>query len=246
MSQAPPSSGAEVALDWSARIARRVVWLFAVADLAVPLGLVAFAAAIGEDYWWMFWGEGNVITWFSSVQILAVAGMAWANHELVRALARHTPGVRAGNRWIWGVFAAGFAFLAIDEAFEIHEMIRDEVLIPNDMFSGIPMVRPGDVGMYAYLAIGLVLAAFLAGELRRRPAAIVAFAGAIVLIGATSFVDSLPRDIEERISYFWTSAFEEIGELWAQLLFLVSFWLVLDLRLEQPPTPSPSATDASP
>jgi hypothetical protein len=241
---------ADLALEWSRRTARRVVWIFAAANLGVPLGLFAFAAAIGEDYWWFFWGEGNVMTWFSSVQLVAVAAMAYANHELVRAMRGRIGAVRAGNAWIWATFAAGFVFLAVDEAFEVHEMVRDEVLIPKGMFSGIPLVRPGDIGMYAYLLAGVAAAAFLLSELRRRRSAVIAFGAAVALIAATTFVDSLPRDIEESISPFWTSAFEEIGEIWAQLLFLVAFWLVLDLRLAAAPaagvTPSPSAGAASP
>ena len=57
------------------------------------------------------------------------------------------------------------------------------------------------------------------------------FASAVVLAAATTLVDSLPREIEHRIAFFWTSVFEETGELWSQLLFLLSFTVLLRHRL---------------
>lgn len=215
-------------------IVQRQVLHFAVAaclvNLAVPFGVVIYARLTDQYYWHLFWGEGNFITWFSSVQLLCVAAVAAGNH-MVGRLARRLDGFRLRHDGIWLIFALGFVFLALDERFEIHETVRDQFLIPRGMFSHVPGVKPGDIGLYVYLVYGLVLTFFLVRELRRRSPALHLFIAAVVLIGATSIVDSLPPELEHRLSFFWTSAFEETGELWAELLFLLSFLVVLRGRL---------------
>lgn len=59
--------------------------------------------------------EANVPTWYSSVQLLAGAGVCFG---LARA---EEPGSR--NRRHWQLFSAVFVYLSIDEAAEIHEML---------------------------------------------------------------------------------------------------------------------------
>ncbi len=199
------------------------------ANVLLPVFLVLYSNFIGKRYWYMFWGEGNAITWFSSVQLLAVALVAWANFHVAGLLRDRDGPVESPHRWIWAVFAAGFVFLSLDERFELHETIRDEVLIPRGMFDGIPFIRPGDIGLWVYLLVGAGLTVFLLREIRRHRAALAMFLIGVALAGATTTVDSLPRDIEP--AYFWTSAFEEVGEIWAQLLFLLAFLLVVHSRL---------------
>lgn len=214
-------------------VLRRQLFLFGAvmcaANALLPILLVIYAKLIGRKYWHMFWGEGNAITWFSSIQLLTVALVAWANFQVLGLLNQKDRAAESPRRWIWAVFALGFVFLSLDERFELHETIRDEVLIPRGMFDGIPWIRPGDIGLWVYLTVGVGLTVMLVREFRRHRSALVMFLAGVVLAALTTTVDSLPRDIEP--GYFWTSAFEEVGEIWAQLLFLLAFVVVLHSRL---------------
>jgi hypothetical protein len=208
---------------------RNLALILCALNLGLPAGLLLYAALSGEDYWNMFWGERNAITWFSSVQLLLVAGAAQANHAVARLLQRAGHVLRAV--WVWRVFAMGFVFLAIDEYFELHEALREQVLKPRHLARGLPWIRPGDIGIHLYLVVGLIFTFFLLRQLRGRRTALVLLAAGLVLTAATAIIDSLPREIEARISYFWTSVFEEGGEIWAQLLFMLAFLDVLHARL---------------
>jgi hypothetical protein len=200
-------------------------------NLLMPLLCTLHARLVGREYWHGFWGEGNAITWFSSLQLIAVGVIALLNHQAAALSRRLVSSREAGRSWIWLVFAAGFFFLAVDEQFEVHETVRDRVLRPRGLFDGIPNLRPGDVGLWFYLAVGVICALFLLRELRRSRLALGLFAAALLIIATVNAVDSLPVATEQRISPFWTSAFEEVGELWSELLFLLSFLVLLHRRL---------------
>ena len=103
---------------------RRLGAALIVANLLLPLGLIAYAALAGRDYAPLFWGERTAIAWFSSVQLLLIAGVAWANHETASLIRRVDPEDEPQRRWIWAVFAVGFVYLSIDERFGFHEFMR--------------------------------------------------------------------------------------------------------------------------
>ncbi|MEL7450555.1 MAG: hypothetical protein AAFN78_15185, partial [Pseudomonadota bacterium] len=176
--------------------------------------------------------ERNVITWFSSVQLVLVGVVAYGNFELTGVLRR--VGAVAGRRWIWLLFGCAFVFLAIDERFEFHEFVRDQLLRPADVADDLPGIRSGDITMYVYLAVGLVAAGFLVEALRRNPTALVLFGSAVMLSVAFTLVDTLEHDITAEWIWprFWTSAFEETAEIWAQGLFALSFLAVFRTDLQ--------------
>ncbi len=228
--------------DWQSGFteAARVVLLFAIVmillNLLIPPGIALYARAIGEHYWTLFWGEDNLITWFSSVQLLLIGMVAWLNRE-VAVLAQRLGGEGEGRirAWIWWIFMLGFFFLSLDERFRIHEQVRDQILKPDGLFVGLEYLRPGDVGLYFYLAVGLFFTGFLLAELRRYPWSLAFFVAALLLTLSVAVVDSLPERLMEGWSWrrFMTSAFEEVGENTAQLLFLLSFTTVLHGRLRR-------------
>ncbi len=232
----PPAG---MAVDTVRRLLLRLALALGLVNVLLPIGLVLYAEAVGEVYWWMFWGEGNAITWFSSVQLLIVGVVAYLNYELLGLLGRLGRDGARGNAWIWLVFAAGFIFLALDERFEFHETLREGVLQPLGLFSDMAYVESGYIGLYLYLTVGLVFAAFLFPELRPWRGSLGFFIAALVLSAAFTIVDALP---EEDVAYFLTSFFEESGEIWAQFLFLLSFLAVLNGRLERlrPPVVEPT------
>ena len=215
--------------------ARRVVIAMAVINVLLPTSLFVHAGLTGEDYWDFFDGERNAITWFSTLQLLVVGLVAYANYALIGLLKRAGAGAPTDRRWIWLVFALGFVFLGIDERFEVHEALRDNVLIPADLFVGLAWARPGDIVLHLYLGIGLILTGFLISELRRAPRALTLFLAAIGLSGIVVVIDALPLDLVSQWpgSPFWDSAFEEMGELWAQFLFLCSFMAAFVARLKR-------------
>lgn len=235
-----PGHGGDDIVRW---LRRHVIYLgvvMAVGNLLVPAGNFAFAAATGEDYWHPFLGEGNTITWFSTVQLMIVGIAAYANHQAIGLVGAR--GYEVPSRWIWLLFGAGFVFLGLDELLEIHEALRDDVLAPRGVGSSIPFLRTGDFGLYIYLAVGLVMTGFLVSHLARNRAALGCFVGAMLIAASVVVVDGLPKEFEERMSYFWTSVFEEVGEIWAQLLFLYAFLIILYHRLgelEQGPDGDP-------
>jgi hypothetical protein len=225
-------------LTQGVRLARRQLRLFGAAlvaaNLLLPAGLILYAQAVGRDYAGLFWGEYNAVTWFASVQLLLVALVAYANHEAAGVLQRLGLGDPSRRRWVWLVFAAGFVFLSLDERFEFHEYLRDEVLRPRDLFV-VPFLRKSDVAMYGYLGVGLLLGWLLLDELRARRVSLGLFAGGVVVAAASVLIDTLDKSLTRQLPFpdFWTSAFEEVGELWAQLLFGLSFLVLLDDRLRR-------------
>ena len=217
------------------RFVRHAAATFAAVDLALPLVLLVYAGATQQAFWGFFRFDDAPSEWLSSVQCVAIAMLAWANYVVHRALhSVRTPGLFA-HAWVWWIFAAGFLLASLDERFDLHEMLRDQLLVPAELFIELPWIVPGDVGLWFAFVVGLPFAMLLLEELRRWPPALALFASAVMLtlpvIMIDSFSDATLRDWPFRT--FWDYPFEEIGELWAQLLFLLAFASVLRGRLGQ-------------
>jgi hypothetical protein len=77
------------------------------------------------------------------------------------------------------------------------------------------------------------LAWFLFSELKRFPRALWFFVGALLVAAAVAVIDALPEELVRRwpMHRFWTSAYEEIGENLAEMLFLLAFLAVLVGRI---------------
>ena len=212
---------------------RLIVRVVGVTIVVVPL-LLAMDAGLREvSYWKVFEGERNILTFISSLLLVLIGIVAFLNYHLGTAV---SGGWReARGLFIWIVFALGFVFLAIDERFEVHEFVRDEMLRPGGIGTGMSWVRPGDIVLFVYFAVGAALTLFLWRELRRARRAPWLFGAALALAGFIVVVDALPDAYTESwpLGRFWTSAFEEVGELWAQFLFLLAFVDTLTARLKQ-------------
>lgn len=83
--------------------------------LAIVLGLVT----TGKPS--RYFGEGRFTTIISCGQLLAIAFLSGRIFLMRRPVAPPLGPVSAA--WIWGLIAVGFAFLAADDAFEIHERL---------------------------------------------------------------------------------------------------------------------------
>ena len=203
--------------------------LAVILNLLLPAGTLIHSALAGESYWQAFHGEDNAITWFSSIQLVFVGLMAYAIFHASGLLADLAEQVRPPRRWIWLVFAVGFIFLSIDERFELHELLREDAMRPAALFTGIPWMRDGDIGLVLYLCVGVAFALVLMQQLRRHRLALWLFLGAIAVSAAIVVVDIVPEEMVQTWPWpmFWNSVFEEAGELCGQLLFLLSFTLFL-------------------
>lgn len=231
----PSAAPGRMLVDAATRETFRLAVLMGAVSVLLPLGVLLYAQITGKDYWTLFWGERNAITWFSTVQLLLIGLVAYVNHEASALMRRLEIAGSARHQWIWLIFALGFVFLALDERFEIHETLREDVMQPAEMFVGIPYLKPGDIGLFLYFVVGVGFAWFLFAELRRQPLSLVFFGAALLLALSFMIVDSLPKPVTRSwpLGRFWTSVYEEVAELWAQFLFLLSFLTVLRGRLKQ-------------
>ena len=87
--------------------------------------------------------------------------------------------------------------------------------------------------LYVYFGVGLSFTYFLLREMTSCRQALILFVVALSMSGVIVVVDSLDEDLIARrpLPGFWDSVFEEVGEIWAQLLFALSFLCVLHGRL---------------
>ncbi len=233
---ARPAPGTRALAEAARRQTRRIGVAFAAVDVLLPLGLLVFALLSGRAFWKLFRADDAPTEWLSSVQCLAVAGVAYANYAVRRALGpdREADGGRpATPAWVWLVFAVGFVLLGLDERFDFHEMLRDRVFRPAGLFLDIPFVTPGDVGLFLAFGVGVAFSRLLLPELRGWPPALPVFVAALALTGVVVLIDGLDDATlrEWPLHTFWDYPFEEVGELWAQLGFLVAFLVVLRGRL---------------
>jgi hypothetical protein len=198
------------------------------ANLAFPALL--FLAGMPEP-WNAFFGEASPINWFSSVQcaILAVLGLAVFG---MTRLGRAAGSDAASHAWPWLVLGLGFLFLSFDEQFQFHENARERVLKPNDWFTHVPGLLPGDVVLLAYVVAGFVLAVFLFAELKRYRRGLLLFGAALALIGLSAMQDSLALRIFNIPAVRHTQIIaEETTEVWAQALFGLSLLSVFFAKL---------------
>ncbi len=221
-------------------LARRFASTMIAANLLLPAAMWVHSGLAGESMWRMFRTESNAVEWFSSVQLLLIALVAGANY--VVAGLEH-----ARARWIWGVLALGFLLFALDEQFGVHEAMRDDLFRPVGLFVETPWLIEGDVGLYLFFALGLTFAPFVLGELRQADRALALFVAAILLTFPTIVIDSLRDAVMEGWSTrrFWDYTFEEVGEMWAGLLFLLSFLALLEARLVRMAGPGRGVREAA-
>ena len=85
-------------------------------------------------------------------------------------------------------------------------------------------LMPGDVVLIFFVLVGLVMGWYLLPELKRNRASLVMFAVAIVLIGIAALQDAMDLEfMHDRAFRRFQTIAEELAEIWAQLLFALSF-----------------------
>ena len=163
----------------AARTGRALLIIVVVVN-AVALGVQAVAEVIGRqqgEFARQFdvSEEGNLTAWWSASLLLAAAVMvafaAW------NARARHDP----DTKW-WWLIAAGFVYLSLDEAAELHETLIEPV---GELTDASGFFR------YAWIIVAIpvvaILGLLLIGFLRRLPPATrrwFLIAGGVFVVGS--------------------------------------------------------------
>lgn len=228
----PPDTFA-VTLDHLEQMTRRLGIFLIVVCLLVPVVSLVYAAATEQSWWKLFKAEGNLTSWWSSMQLLVIGVLAWLNFRLrcLMEQAEVLPSAALGG--IWLVFALGFIFLGLDESFDFHEFLRAELFRANDLFTRSRYIIRGDVGLYLFFLVGLAFVPFLLGELKSHRPTFNLFFTALVLTLPLLVIDSLQdRVMRQWWNWrFWDYFFEEQGEIVVQLLFALAFLALLRQRL---------------
>lgn len=223
----------DVSLEHLQRMLRRTGIFLLLVCLLVPVASIVYAQFTDQPYWRLFKSEGNLANWWSSMQLIVVAVLAWLNWRLRRLM--EPAGILEPSRlgWAWLVVAAGFLLFAIDESFNFHEYLRSELFRAHDLFTHSRYIIGGDVGLYLFFLVGLAFVPFLMGELRSHPPVQNLFFAALGLTLPLLIIDSLQdRVMRQWWNWrFWDYFFEEQGEIVAQLLFALAFLLLLHHRL---------------
>ena len=134
----------------------------ALAALAV-LAPAALAAAQYPRYWEWIALELTPMTWLQTVLLLLAA----ATSAVIAVIGKVHGWSRALRIPHW-LLAAGFAYLALDDRFAIHERIRDRILAPRDIsIPGLSFLAPGDFQVLLMGIAGLIVLPFVLRALRR-------------------------------------------------------------------------------
>jgi hypothetical protein len=201
----------------------RLVWVL------VPAVLVVATAALfvaGWPNWWRYLApEQSPMTWVQSVMLVASCLLA---------------GLVAAREWLHGaprrtllpfvVLAAGFAWLALDERFSIHERLRDNVLAPRGVrVPLLPWVGAGDFLLLGYAVVGLLVLRLVVPALHDRQARLLFLAGVVVAAAAVA-ADSVNPDRFSVSAERVEQTIEEIAELAGDTFFFLAL-LTYQLRL---------------
>lgn len=84
------------------------------------VGLTMVYSVIRQKLPMRYFGETGIITWFSFIQLLVIAGLGWKILR-IRQQSQINKTTTSANLWKW--ITGGFVFLAIDEIAQIHEGI---------------------------------------------------------------------------------------------------------------------------
>ncbi|MEL7450556.1 MAG: hypothetical protein AAFN78_15190 [Pseudomonadota bacterium] len=212
--------------------ARRLLMRVGLATLLTGLLLPALTGWISvleyRPHWAAYRGAFGATEWFSSLQLLVTAAIAWVMYGV-----RGAGDSRSRPRWIWAVLAVGFAVLALDERFDLHEALRDTVLRPLGVFTNSAWIKPGDVALLLFVIAAIALSRWVLVELKPHRVAVGLYISGLVVALVAAVLDVVPDAIIATwpAPGFWDYTAEEVGEIWAEMLFLGAFLLVLDRRL---------------
>lgn len=160
--------------------------------LLVKIGLFLFFAIMlaflvtpsGKDLDYHFYKEDGLITVLSSFLLATAAAFSFVGKT--QASRSNKKSAKA-----WGILALGFAYLSIDEVFQIHEQLG--WLIDDFAESGI-FRNWNDIVVIVYGVISIPILWLLFPQIKQHRRMIVLFALAFIAYGLHTITDSLVED----------------------------------------------------
>lgn len=177
--------------------------------------------------WWM-WTifERTPMTWLQSILLVCCALLA------LSSIALCTINRQFYERRIFLFICLGYAYLALDERFALHERMRDKFLAPNDISVALfPWVDAGNFILLLFLIIGIVALPWILKIFSQTKSKITFIAGVMITALAVT-IDSVEW-VEYSLNFQrWQQFLEEILETTAMVLFLCALFLTVIMQLK--------------
>ena len=186
-----------------------------------------------------YFDDQGYVSWFSFLQILAAAYLAWKIYSSRKSHATKTSNKGSASYNFWAILSGGFLFLGIDEMWEIHENLDrlihnlfqiKETAITDRIDSLIVLV-------YALIGIGILY--WAKSELKKFKSALPLFGIAFCLVFLMIFLDLLTdsRDLIywlfnndlANIVYQTLNIVEECCKIFAEGMFIITFHICLKI-----------------
>ena len=208
--------------------ARSATWFLRTA-VAIDLSLIALGVVLGlgrEDPS-RYFNEAKFLTYLSCGQLFATGVMS----GLVFRWRRRATG--EPRTYLWLLVATGFVFLAIDDAFEIHEQLDLLIHRGLDLRESAISDRLDDGLILAYGAVGVSVLFFFRKELVLHREMLPYLAAGLVLSVVTVFFDALGNrpDVMSLVDSAsaealvnWVDVLEGSSQLLAEATFLTAFY----------------------
>lgn len=140
----------------------------------------------------------------------------------------------------WWLLAAGFVYFALDDRFAIHERIRDNILIPNNIaLPFIPWMGMGDFILLTYAVIGIVLLPRISRLFQGNTKAMRRLFAAVCIALIAMIMDSVDIIWMSEDTQRLEQTLEECLELTAQILFLHAFIITFFAQLAREDAATP-------
>lgn len=195
-------------------------------SLVTVSGIATWAA---QPEWWTWIApEASLAREINTAMLLATSGLAAALWWR-----------RSTDRAVFGLLAAGFLGLAIDERVAIHERLRDRVLAPRGVkLPFVPWGEPGDIVLVVVAMIGLVMLRFVFRAIAADDHGLRWFVAGVGLAVTAVALDTLPIETYALRTEIYLQSGEEAIELAAAACFLSAMLNVIECRFR----PEQSAT----
>lgn len=197
--------------------------LMAIAALGLAFAMVVTADRLGHPTLMGFSDlfrlqrEGNAPSFFSALALIVAALAANANRSMLPKL--------DSERGTWAIIACVFTFMAVDEAIQLHEMIK----LPNRIQRLSPYLYYAGVFPYLLLSIWLAIRLFPFWRNQSFPVRTGFAVGGVLYVFAAIGMELVESDYasahlsEHSLRMSIGFAFEELGEMVAVAIFLRTF-----------------------
>ncbi len=203
--------------------------MFLRAVVAIDVSLIALGIVLGlrRADPSRYFNEAKFLTYLSCAQLFATGVMSGF---IFRWRREATAELRT---LLWLLLAAGFVFLAIDDAFEIHEQLDPLIHRGLDLEESALSDRLDDLLVLAYGAVGVSILFVFRGELLLHREMVPYLAAGLVLSVVEVFFDALGNrpDVMSLVDpasaaalVNWVDVLEGTSQLLAEAMFLTAFF----------------------